>query len=171
LTGPVVAVHDLAMALAARSRDQRRCQPVETGVESPQLIFEPFPGGALTNFLSDNVVRVNIARTGVSNWHPVGYFLKDSRGEYLAGLTGYIWGGWMHVDWLWVMEILRGRGYGSQLMHAAEAYAVERGATGAALETHSFGAGDFYTKRGYEIFGQLADYPPGHTKLFMRKRL
>ena len=30
---------------------------------------------------------------------------------------------------------------------------------------------DFYTKRGYGVFGRLDDYPPGHAKLFLYKRL
>ncbi len=56
-------------------------------------------------------------------------------------------------------------------MDAAEAFAVERGAFAANLETHSFGAKEFYTRRGYVVFGQLDDYPPGHTKLFLRKQI
>ena len=91
--------------------------------------------------------------------------------EWMGGLTGYIWGGWLHLNFVWVMEALRRQGYGSQLMDAAEAFAAERGAFAATLETHSFQAPEFYAKRGYAIFGQLDDYPPGHTKLFLRKRL
>jgi ribosomal protein S18 acetylase RimI-like enzyme len=140
-------------------------------VEDLRLVYEPLPAGDLTNFVSDNVIRFNVARTGVSDWHPVGYFLKNARGENLAGLTGYIWGGWLHVNFLWVSETLRGQGHGSRLMGAAESFAVERGASAASLETHSFGAHAFYRKRGYEIFGELPDYPPGHTKLFLRKKL
>ncbi len=140
-------------------------------MEGLQLVFEPLPSDALTRFLADNVINANFARTGVSNWHPVGYFLKNTRGEWLGGLTGYIWGGWLHVNFVWVTEALRGQGYGSRLMDAAEAFAVEHRAFAATLETHSFQAPDFYTKRGYEVFGQLEDYPPGHAKLFLRKRL
>jgi GNAT superfamily N-acetyltransferase len=140
-------------------------------VNNLEMVFEPLPGEALTRFLTDNVLNVNIAKTGVSTWHPVGYFLRNARGEWLGGLTGYIWGGWFHVDFLWVAESLRGQGHGSRLMDAAEALAVERGALVANLETHSFGAEVFYLKRGYSEFGRLDDYPPGHTKLFLRKRL
>jgi ribosomal protein S18 acetylase RimI-like enzyme len=140
-------------------------------VKDMQLVFEPLPNEALTRFLTDNVINANIAKTGISTWHPVGFFVKNPRGEWLAGVTGYVWGGWLHVNFLWVTEALRGQGHGSALMDAAEAFAMEHGASGATLETHSFQAPDFYAKRGYEVFGRLDDYPPGHTKLFFRKQL
>ena len=104
-------------------------------------------------------------------WHPIGYFLKNARGEWLAGLTGYVWGGWMHVNFIWVTESLRGQRHGTRLMDAAESFAIGHACIGATLETHSFQAPGFYAKRGYEVFGTLADYPPGHSKLFLRKSL
>jgi len=139
-------------------------------MDEPAIVFEPLPSEALTRFLTDNVVNVNFARTGVSEWHPVGFFLKNARGEWLGGVSGYIWGGWLHLNLLWVTEKLRGKGQGSRLMDTAEAFAVERGAFGATLETFSFQAPGFYAKRGYQVFGRLEDYPPGHAKLFLRKR-
>jgi ribosomal protein S18 acetylase RimI-like enzyme len=140
-------------------------------MESLEMVFEPLPGEALTRFVTDNVLNDNMAKTGISTWHPVGFFLKNARGEWLGGLTGFIWGGWFHVDFLWVAEPLRRRGHASRMMDAAEAMAVERGALTATLETHSFQAPDFYMKRGYGVFGRLDDYPTGHTKLFLRKHL
>ncbi len=140
-------------------------------MEEPQIVFEPLPSDDLRRFLSDNVINVNLARTGISEWHPVGFFLKNARGEWLGGLTGHVWGGWMHVNFVWVSEFLRGRGHGSRLLDAAESFAVARGAVAATLETHSFQAPDFYAKRGYTVFGRLDDYPPGHSKLFLHKRL
>ncbi len=140
-------------------------------MEDLQLVYEPFPSDTLTRFLSDHVNDLNFARTGVTDWHPIGYFLKNARGEWLGGLTGYTWAGWMHVNFLWVTETLRAQRHGTRLMDAAEAFAVEHGCVGATLETHSFQAPGFYAKRGYEVFGTLEDYPPGHSKLFLRKRL
>jgi GNAT superfamily N-acetyltransferase len=136
-----------------------------------ELVFDPLPGEALTRLVSENVILASIARTGVSDWHPVGFFLKSLRGEWLGGLTGHIWGGWLHVNFLWVSEALRGQRHGTRLMDAAEAMARERGAIGATLETFTSQAPEFYAKRGYSIFGRIDHYPPGHAKLFLSKRL
>jgi GNAT superfamily N-acetyltransferase len=140
-------------------------------MEELELIFEPFPCDDLKRFVSDNISNLNVARTGIATWHPVGYFLRNARGEWLAGLIGYVWGGWLHVNSLWVTEALRGQRHGSRLMDAAEAFAAEHGCLGVTLETHSFQAPSFYARRDYEVFGTLEDYPPGHSKFFLRKRL
>lgn len=98
-------------------------------------------------------------------------FLKSPRGEWLGGLLGYIWGGSLHINFLWVSETLRGQRHGSRLMDATGALAPERGAFAATVETFTYQAPGFYAKRGYEVFGRLDDYPPGHAKLFLRKDL
>jgi ribosomal protein S18 acetylase RimI-like enzyme len=135
-----------------------------------EIVFDPLPGAALGELVRQNVIAVNLVRTGVADWHPVGFFLKSPRGEWLGGLTGYIWGGWLHVDFLWVSETFRGQRYGTRLMDAAEAMAQERGAFAATLETFTHQAPDFYAKRGYSVFGRIDDYPPGHAKLYLSKR-
>ncbi len=140
-------------------------------MEDLDLVFDPLPGDDLTRFVSDNVVNVNFARTGLSVWHPVGFFLKSRRGEVMGGLTGHIWGGWLHVGFLWVSEAVRHQGHGGRMLEAAEAMARERGAVGATLETFNFQAPDFYRAHGYTVCGQIDGYPPGHTKFFLRKNL
>jgi GNAT superfamily N-acetyltransferase len=143
---------------------------MESAAQNLEIVYDPLPSEALTRFISDNVLNLNFAKTGISEWHPVNFFLKNPRGEWLGGLTGYLWGGWLHVNFLWVTESLRGQGHGSRLIDAAEAFAREHGADGATLETHSFQAPDFYANRGYTVFGRIDDYTPGHAKLFLSKR-
>jgi ribosomal protein S18 acetylase RimI-like enzyme len=138
---------------------------MDSAREGPEIVFDPLPGEALSRLVSENVVSANVARTGVIDWHPVGFFLKSPRGEWLGGLTGYIW------NFLCVSEALRGQRHGTRLMDAAEEMARERGAVGATLETFTSQAPGFYNKRGYSIFGRLDNYPPGHAKLFLSKRL
>jgi ribosomal protein S18 acetylase RimI-like enzyme len=135
-----------------------------------ELIFDPFPSEQLQRLITDHVVSLNFVKTGAVDWHPVNFFLKSPRGEWLGALTGYTWGGWLHVNFLWVSETIRSRGYGTQLMDAAEAMARERGAFAATLETFTFQAPDFYARRGYKITGRIDDYPPGHAKLILAKR-
>ena len=137
----------------------------------PDLVFDPFPNEAVTRFVSESLVGVNFVRTGHSDWHPMNVLLYSPRKEVLGGLLGYNWGGWLHVNFLWVTETLRGQGQGSRLIDAAEAMARERGAIGATVETFSFQAPEFYRKRGYMVCGQIDDYPPGHTKFILRKDL
>ena len=136
-----------------------------------RIVFEPFPDDDLARFLEDNVIAHSFTRTGVSEWHPVGFFVRNARGEWLGGCMGYIWGGWLQIRWLWVTESLRGQGFGTRLMDAAEGMGVERGATSATLETHNPEALEFYRTRGYSVFGELEDYPPGYSKFFLRKDL
>ncbi|MBS0644783.1 MAG: GNAT family N-acetyltransferase [Acetobacteraceae bacterium] len=140
-------------------------------MEDFDLVFDPLPGDDLSRFVSDNVVNVNFARTGLSVWHPVGFFVKSRRGEVMGGLTGHVWGGWLHVGFLWVSESIRRQGHGARLLDAAETMARERGAVGATLETFSFQAPNFYRSHGYTVCGQIDGYPPGHTKFFLRKDL
>jgi uncharacterized protein (DUF924 family)/GNAT superfamily N-acetyltransferase len=140
-------------------------------VEELEIVFDPLPPEPLTRFVTESLASFNVAATGLSAWYPVGFFLKSRSGEWLGGLLGHIWGGWLQVTHLWIAAAVRRQRHGTRLMQAAENYAVERGCIGATLETTSFEARPFYEKRGYEVFATLDDYPPGHSKFFLRKRL
>jgi ribosomal protein S18 acetylase RimI-like enzyme len=82
-----------------------------------------------------------------------------------------IWGGWLAVVDLWVTEAERGRGHAGRLLDAAEAYAREKGCIGAWLDTHNPAAKALYERHGYQVFGEVADHPPGYAHTFLQKRL
>lgn len=128
-------------------------------------------GGDAATLVRDRLDLYNIAQTAVPSYYPVNLFVKSARGETLGGLLAGIWGGWMHIRILWVDEAIRGQDWGTKLMDEAEAYARERGCHSIELDTHSFQARPFYEARGFEVFGVLDDYPKGHKKFFLRKKL
>jgi ribosomal protein S18 acetylase RimI-like enzyme len=128
-------------------------------------------GGSSARFVREHLDIFNVGATGISAYYPVHFFLTNRRGEILGGLIGSAWGGWLHITYLWIDEAVRGRRWASRMMDQAEAYARERGCHSVVLDTHSFQARPFYEKRGYEIFATLDDYPEGHQKFFLRKKL
>jgi ribosomal protein S18 acetylase RimI-like enzyme len=135
-----------------------------------EIVFQQ-DGGKEAQAVRDRLDIFNVGVTGVSTWYPVNYFLKNQRGEVMGGLLGAIWGGWLHITYLWVDEAVRGRDFATKMMDQAEAYARERHCHSIMLDTHSFQARPFYEKRGFEVFGTLDDWPPGHKKFFLRKKL
>ncbi len=97
--------------------------------------------------------------------------IHDDTGSVAGGLWGCTLCQWLHVQMLFVPAGLRGQGVGSALMAAAETEARERGCLGAHVDALSFQAAPFYQKIGYSVFGVLDDFPPGHSRIFFRKRL
>src|SRR5215470_5720775 len=136
-----------------------------------RIEFEPFIDAAARQFIVNAVDYHSIAATGLPDYFPVNFVLRGERDDVLGGVLGQLWGSWLQVTYLWVAEAARGAGHGTRLMSDAEAYARSRGAVGATLETHSFHARPFYERLGYEVFGTLDGYPPGHVKFFLRKAL
>lgn len=121
--------------------------------------------------ITDAIDGWNMAVTGDHDYRPVAIFLRDAEGSIRGGVTGGVWGTWLHVDGLWVDEALRGRGHGRRLLLAAEAEARIAGARHAFLETHTFQAPGLYERLGYLVVAELEDYPPGESQLIMRKEL
>jgi GNAT superfamily N-acetyltransferase len=140
-------------------------------MEKARLEFEPFIDDGVRGFIVNGVDNYNIAATGMAAYFPVNFVLRSERDDVIGGILGQLWGGWLQITFLWVAEAARGQGYGRRLVQAAEDYARARGAVGATLETFSFQARPFYERLGYEAFGTLDEYPPGHAKFFLRKTL
>ncbi len=91
--------------------------------------------------------------------------------EIIGGLQGEIFYRWLYIELLAVPEQARGEGTGSRLMDMAQTLAREKGCVGIWLDTFDFQAPDFYKRLGFTEFGHLDDFPPGHKRFFLQKRL
>lgn len=136
-----------------------------------RIVSDPHASESLKQVVVDHLDTYNIALTGLQEYSPVNFFLRDQGDEVMGGLLAQIWGGVLYVRILWVSEALRGRGFGRRLMEAAEQRAVERGCRHIFLDTFSFQAPGFYEKLGYETYAKAEDWPVGHAHHFLRKDL
>jgi GNAT superfamily N-acetyltransferase len=102
----------------------------------------------------------------------VNYSLKNDNGNLVGGITAFIYG-WkiLYIHVLWVQDEYRHNDYGSKLLKRVEDEAKAMGSNMAILDTFDFQAKDFYLKHGYEIYGELDNYPPGHKSFSMKKVL
>jgi len=105
-------------------------------------------------------------------WTPLDFVIKSETGKEIAGIlagVGY-WKG-LEIKILWVADEYRNTGLGTVLLNHVEDVAKAIGATIAMLDTFDFQAEKFYLKNGYEVIGEIQDFPPGHRRIYLSKRL
>ena len=132
--------------------------------------LEPAPDEAIHEAVAQALVADNTAAVGDGGRAPLAVTVRDPAGDIVGGLWGYTWHGVLHVQMLALGEA-RGGGMGRQVMALAEAEARRRGCGAIWLDTFTFQAPWFYPKLGFEEFGRIAGYPPGHDRIFFLKRL
>ena len=140
---------------------------------TPNIVMTDTPDPSMRRAIVMPLVRFNEAQAGQpENYIPLAVLLTDPDNDEIIGGS---WGGTMfshlHVDLLFVPGTLRRGGIGRNLMGMAETEAVRRGCVGAWLDTYSFKAREFYERLGYIEFGTIYGYPPGHSRIFVRKTL
>lgn len=108
---------------------------------------------------------------GPPDLRPLNVFLRDERGEVVGGLLGHSVYGWAYVAKLWVSAEFRGKGFGRELLQAAEREAMARGCTAIHLDTFEYQARPFYERQGYRVFGTLEGFPPGYRQFYLAKTL
>jgi ribosomal protein S18 acetylase RimI-like enzyme len=132
---------------------------------------EENPSDGDIHFLDDRINEYNFETTGIRDGRVVSFLLRGRDASIIAGLYGWTWGRCCEVRYLWVRQDCRKRGYGKALMVAAEHEAATRGCAQIVLDTHDFQAVGFYQGLGFEIIGTCFDYPRGHQKHYLIKRL
>jgi GNAT superfamily N-acetyltransferase len=121
--------------------------------------------------LEERLHAFNVESTGFRDALDLSCLLRDSEGALVAGIDGFTWGGYAHVEVLWVSEPLRGKGIGRSLLEAAETEARRRGCTSIVLSSHEFQAPGLYMKLGYHPIGATEGTPTGHREFYFQKPL
>lgn len=133
-----------------------------------QIVYAEKPEWGI---IGGGISEYNKQQAGDDNAQSICFVLRGSDQAIVGGVIGATYWDWFHIDLMWIKEELRGRGYGHQLLAHAEEKARQRGAKNAHLDTFSFQAPDFYIRHGYQVFGKLEGYPPGHQRYYLTKKL
>ena len=129
------------------------------------------PGEAERDAILRILAAHNDAVVGPTERRPVAIVVRDDAGAITGGLWGKIAYRWLFVEALAVSPALKGQGIGRELMQRAETLARDAGCIGMWLDTYSFQARGFYEKLGFGHFGTIDDFPPGHSRFFLSKRI
>ena len=129
------------------------------------------PGEAERDAILRILSAYNAATVGPTERQQVALVVRDAAGAITGGLWGKIGYRWLFVEFLAIAPEHKGRGTGRDLMQRAEALARDAGCIGIWLDTFSFQARGFYEKLGFGHFGTIDDFPPGHARFFLSKRI
>jgi ribosomal protein S18 acetylase RimI-like enzyme len=132
---------------------------VEEAAEIPWAII----GGGISDY--------NTQQAGDDQGRNLCFVLQGPDEEVVGGVIGATHWNWFYVNLMWIRDEYRGQGYGQRLLVLAEEEARKRRAEYAYLDTFSFQALGFYQKYGYEVFGELREFPPGHQRYYLKKDL
>lgn len=139
--------------------------------EDYEILYVEKPDDAVWEAVGGGIQRFNSEQAGDDHGRRLCFVLYGPDQSVAGGVIGETYWNWLTISLMWIRDDLRGRGYGERLLLAAEQEARQRGATDAYLDTFSFQAPGFYEKQGYRVFGELADFPPGHRRYFFTKHL
>ena len=107
---------------------------------------------------------------GPRNESPLSIVAKAGE-AVVGGLNGSTHWGWCYIRHLWVQADWRRGGLGRRLVAEAESEARVRECVGLYVDTFDAGAATFYERAGFDRFGRIDNFPPGHTRTFLHKRL
>jgi|SRR5882757_8103306 len=114
--------------------------------------------------------RYNDGKMGKQKYKRFAISLRDGN-EIVGGIVGELWTAVLYIQYFWMEQKFRKKGFGGKLIKAIEDEARRFGAVRAYVDTMSFQAPGFYRANGYEEFGSIEGYPGGVTRHWFTKSL
>jgi hypothetical protein len=74
----------------------------------------------------EGLSRFNKNKTG--NMEPpkaIPIFMRDGKNRVVGGVVGYVFAGWLHIEFLWIEESFKNKGNGTKLLKMIENEAVK----------------------------------------------
>jgi GNAT superfamily N-acetyltransferase len=139
---------------------------------TPKLVVTDVHDADARATLLEGLAKANRAHVHEPGLRRLDVLIKQPwTGRVLGGLFGRTAWDWLKIEVLYISPELRGSGWGKQLMGAAEEEAVRRNCHASWAAPFSFQAVGFYERMGYTLVGTLEDYPSGHHRIVMKKKL
>jgi GNAT superfamily N-acetyltransferase len=139
--------------------------------EEYKIVYDDKPEKSAWGIIGEGITNYNAQQAGDDKAQRICFVLQAPDQEVVGGVIAAIYWDWLYIDLMWMKDELRGRGYGHRLLILAEDEARRRGAKHAFLDTFSFQAPGFYKKHGYQVFGELQNFPTGHQRYYLTKQL
>ena len=116
------------------------------------------------------LIRYNDEKMGKQKYKRLAISLRDGT-VIVGGIVGEVWTAVLFIQFFWLEQRFRGKGFGTKLIKAIEKEAKRFGATHSYVDTMSFQAPGFYRRCGYRKFGSIKGYPRGVTRHWFTKVL
>ena len=118
----------------------------------------------------DGLIRYNTEKMGKQKYKRFAVSLREGN-KIVGGIVGEVWTAVLFIQFFWLEQRLRGKGYGTKLIKMIEDEARRFGATRSYVDTMSIQAPGFYRTCGYKEFGSIEGYPGGVTRHWFTKSL
>lgn len=125
---------------------------------------------SLRQLLVQGVRAYNTSIAGEAQAQALTVIAKDAAGEVVAGVAGRTIYQHFLIEVVWVAAAYRRTGLGRRLMQRAEQIARQRQCVAAQVDTLSFQGPAFYASLGFEIVGEIDNFPTGHKRYFLLKK-
>ena len=119
----------------------------------------------------DRLYEYNCRMVGQDDGLKFGFGAMDRYGTQVGAIAGYTWARMAEIKQLWVAENHRRKGLGLSLLETAMAEARARDCRLVWVMSYDFQAPGLYERFGFERVAELADWPPGHMHVILRRYL
>jgi predicted acetyltransferase len=144
---------------------------LKNSTRDPYIVYHEHSSQEEENILINGIIEEASLIKQMNKICPFSFFMKNTEGKTLAGIKGVSLYGCLYIDLLWVSPEHRHKGYGMNLVQAAEDLGRQRNCTFVCLSTMDWEALPFYQKLGYEIEFTRLGYQRNSKMYLLRKKL